>query len=99
MPFFKHVRAHRHAPHHALAYTDTGNVAAQSYIVEPAPFLASQGMPNSKPAPLEDPGKRTGEGVESLLPHLHRQTQSQLKAPIRKRSDDAEGPETRPPEQ
>ena len=57
-------------------------------------------MPNTKPAPLDDPGQRTGEGVDSLLPHLQRQSQSQVKVPIKKNTKgDPEWLETEPPKE
>jgi hypothetical protein len=40
-------------------------------------------MPNTQNAPLEEPGKRSGEGSKSILPHLTRQTQTQIKVPVK----------------
>jgi hypothetical protein len=40
---------------------------------------------NSEHAPLEEPGKRSGEGSQSIVPHLQRQTQTQIKIPIKRR--------------
>lgn len=57
-------------------------------------------MPNTGHGPLEEPGKRTGEGSQSILPHLQRQVQTQIKPPAKKpRPPDADGPETEPSDQ
>jgi hypothetical protein len=42
-----------------------------------------QRMPNLIHAPLEEPGQRSGEGVQSILPHLHRQVQTQVQQPAK----------------
>ena len=54
--------------------------------------------PDSEHAPLDEPGKRSGEGSKTILPHLQRQTQTQIKVPIKRRQpDDAdEGPDSEP---
>lgn len=56
---------------------------------------------DSEHAPLEEPGKRSGEGSRSILPHLQRQAQTQIKVPIRPRQRDDgqgahEGPDSQP---
>lgn len=40
-------------------------------------------MADTENAPLEEPGKRTGEGSNSIVPHLQRQTQTQLRVPLK----------------
>jgi hypothetical protein len=52
-------------------------------------------MADTENAPLEEPGKRTGEGSNSILPHLQRQTQTQLRVPVKqpKREGDT-GPDS-----
>jgi hypothetical protein len=49
-------------------------------------------------APLDEPGKRSGEGSRSILPHLQRQAQTQIKVPVRRTDPDAadEGPDSQP---
>jgi hypothetical protein len=42
-----------------------------------------QRMTNLIHAPLEEPGQRSGEGVQSILPHLHRQVQTQVQQPVK----------------
>jgi hypothetical protein len=55
-------------------------------------------MPTSQPGTQDDePGRRNGEGSESILPHLQRQVQTQIKQPLKKpRPNDADGPESQP---
>jgi hypothetical protein len=47
-------------------------------------------MADTENAPLEEPGQRTGEGSDSILPHLHRQAQTQLRVPTRQPKHEAE---------
>jgi hypothetical protein len=56
-------------------------------------------MANSEFSPFDEPGKRTGEGSKSILPHLQRQQQTQLKQKLPKPTTqpDADGPESVPP--
>ena len=57
-------------------------------------------MPDSKHGPLDEPGKRSGTGAWSILPHLQRQVQTQIKPPAKKQSGDTkEGPESVPPKE
>lgn len=56
-------------------------------------------MPNSdtQTAPLDEPGRRQGEGSETIVPHLQRQTQTQLKVPLKRATQPAsEGPDSVP---
>jgi hypothetical protein len=54
-------------------------------------------MSNTPPDPPDEPGKRTGQGSDSIVPHLQRQVQTQIKQPLKKpRPPDAEGPESMP---
>jgi len=48
--------------------------------------------PDTEHAPLDEPCKRSGEGSRSILPHLQRQTQTQIKVPIRRRDPNADEP-------
>ena len=74
--------------------------AMRSYTAEVGSYIAFAAMPDSKPAPLDEPGSRSGEGLESILPHVQRQSQSQIKVPMKKRDDNkTEGPETQPTEE
>ena len=54
--------------------------------------------PDSELAPLDEPGKRSGEGSRSILPHLQRQAQTRIKVPIRRRDPDAaeDAPDSQP---
>jgi hypothetical protein len=58
-------------------------------------------MPHTDNAPPEEPGKRTGEGSNSILPHLQRQTQTQIRVPTKqpKADGDGGGPDSEPPSQ
>ena len=54
---------------------------------------------DSEHAPLDEPGKRSGEGSKSIVPHLQRQAQTQIKVPIKRRrapEDLPEGPDSEP---
>jgi hypothetical protein len=44
--------------------------------------------PNSQYPPMEEPGRRTGEGLKSILPHLQRQVQTQIKQPVKRTTPD-----------
>ena len=54
-------------------------------------------MPNSKLPSEQEPGSRSGEGASSILPHLLRQTQTQLKTPIPPPELEAEQKDEEPP--
>jgi hypothetical protein len=54
---------------------------------------------DSEHAPLDEPGKRSGEGSKSIVPHLQRQAQTRIKEPIKRRpppEDSQEGPDAEP---
>lgn len=52
---------------------------------------------NSQFTPQDEPGKRSGEGSASILPHLLRQTQAQPATPSGKTEDGQA--ESQPPDQ
>jgi hypothetical protein len=56
-------------------------------------------MPNrhSDDEPLKEPGKRHGEGSKSILPHLQKQTQTQIGTP--EKAPDSQPQEPDKPEQ
>jgi hypothetical protein len=56
-------------------------------------------MPNSDTPtdPLDEPGRRQGEGSQSIVPHLQRQTQTQIKVPLKRVTHpESEGPDSVP---
>jgi hypothetical protein len=55
-------------------------------------------MPDSQYGPLEEPGKRNGEGLQSILPHLQRQVQTQIKPPKKTPDPEVDDPEAPPPD-
>ena len=48
-------------------------------------------MPNTETLSEDEPGHRNGEGSSSILPHLQRQTQTQLREPLKRLKQDDDG--------
>ncbi len=49
-------------------------------------------MPDTENAPLEEPGKRNGEGSGSIMPHLQRQALTQHREPWKRPNKDDDVP-------
>ncbi|MDB5873254.1 MAG: hypothetical protein JWQ07_2696 [Ramlibacter sp.] len=56
------------------------------------PHMTSPDDPKRPSVPASEPGKRSGTGVDSLIPHLQRQTQTQVKMPVTPKSSPPKKP-------